>query len=111
LPAHAQLTRPRLLRPGLGPAGDLDAAFARALRNDSGDMHLARLLQRTGIVWNSLSRGTCGALLAAFVRCAAVARAPLQLLRARARAAPPSCHRPFATASRACQCHRCCRCW
>jgi hypothetical protein len=31
-------------------------------------MHLARLLQRTGIVWNALSTTTCTTLLTTFIR-------------------------------------------
>jgi hypothetical protein len=54
----------------LTPAGpcDIEAAYAQALRTPS-DMHLMRLIMKTGPCWSALSEQTAAGLLAAFTRC------------------------------------------
>lgn len=47
-----------------GPA-DLEAAFTEALQR--GDMHLLRVIQKTGPVWGQLSQRTAADLLSAFI--------------------------------------------
>eukprot|EP00775_Hariotina_reticulata_P011340 gene11340-11489_t len=48
--------------------GDLDLAYADALRGEKGDVHLLRLIQKTGPVWGQLSPKTSCDLLAVFIR-------------------------------------------
>jgi hypothetical protein len=47
---------------------DLDTAYADALRGDRGDVHLLRLIQKTGPVWGKLAPHTCKSLLAVFIK-------------------------------------------
>jgi len=46
---------------------DINATYAEALRADMSDMHLIRLLQRTGCVWNELAPDTALRLLSTFI--------------------------------------------
>lgn len=48
--------------------GDLEAAYADALRGDRGGVHLLRLIQKTGPVWAQLSSHTCQTLLEVFTK-------------------------------------------
>ncbi|WIA33121.1 hypothetical protein OEZ86_006273 [Tetradesmus obliquus] len=47
---------------------DLDTAYADALRGDKGDVHLLRLIQKTGPVWSKLAPHTSKGLLAVFIK-------------------------------------------
>jgi hypothetical protein len=47
---------------------DLDTAYSDALRGDKGDVHLLRLIQKTGPVWSKLAPHTCKALVAVFIK-------------------------------------------
>lgn len=48
--------------------GDLEAAYADAVRGERGGVHLLRLCQKTGPVWGQLSTHTCQALLEVFIK-------------------------------------------
>jgi hypothetical protein len=48
--------------------GDLEAAYAEAVRGAKGSVHLLRLTQKTGPVWGQLSEHTCQALLEVFIK-------------------------------------------
>jgi hypothetical protein len=56
---------------------DLDTAYADALRGDKGDVHLLRLIQKTGPVWSKLAPHTCRGLLAVFIKHVKVCAGPL----------------------------------
>lgn len=47
---------------------DLDTAYSDALRGDKGEVHLLRLIQKTGPVWGKLAPRTCRDLLAVFIK-------------------------------------------
>lgn len=56
---------------GSSPA-ELRRSYAEALDGDKGDgvhLHLLRLMQRTGPVWNELGHAVCLRLLGAFIAC------------------------------------------
>jgi hypothetical protein len=55
--------------------GDLEAAYADAVRHERGSVHLLRLTQKTGPVWGQLSTQTCHALLEVFIKHVRVSRA------------------------------------
>jgi hypothetical protein len=47
---------------------DLQAAYAAALAGSRGNMHLLRLIQRTGPVWEQLQQETALQLLRVFIQ-------------------------------------------
>lgn len=55
--------------------GDLEAAYADAVRQERSSVHLLRLTQKTGPVWSQLSTQTCHALLEVFIKHVRVSRA------------------------------------
>lgn len=48
--------------------GDLDTAYADALRGAKGEVHLLRLIQKTGPVWAQLSPTVRSCLLEVFIK-------------------------------------------
>lgn len=50
------------------PCVDLQAAYAAALAGSRGNMHLLRLIQRTGPVWEQLQQETALQLLRVFIQ-------------------------------------------
>ena len=66
-PPQASLDGGGYCSPRTPGASDVESAYANALRMGS-DIHLLRLLQKTGPCWNALSSATAGGLLAVLVR-------------------------------------------